>query len=101
MSNWIATTKIHPLTGEDSTTWRKTTRTGAGHVVQYQVYRTGNRYYWSANAIIVHRPDLTRMSWGTFAVTPHSLSAAKGRASRVGNDMLRAAAVPRRVARAA
>lgn len=101
MSEWNVTTHVNEWTGATQDIWRKTTRTAGGHVVQYQVYENGGRYYWSANCLIMHRPDLSRMAYGTFAVTPYSLSAAKGRATRIGNDVLRAARTPRRLARAA
>lgn len=101
MSEWNKQVHVNDITGAMQSIWRKTTRTAAGHIVQYQVYATGGRYYWSANILIKNRPDLMQAAYGTYAVTPYSLSAAKGRATRIGNAALRAAQTPRHLTRAA
>lgn len=101
MSEWIEKTHVNDYTGATQQIWRKTTRTGAGHIVQYQVYETGGRYYWSANILVKNRPDLTHMAYGTYAATPQALAVAKMRASRCGMAALRAAQQPRHLTRAA
>lgn len=101
MSEWIATAHTNEWTGETKTFWRKTTRTAGGHVVFYQVDELDGRYYWSANIMIKHRPDLSALAYGTYAVTPYSLSFAKMRATRIGKAALKAAQTPRHLTRAA
>jgi len=101
MNDWQETVHTNQWTGAEQRIWRKTTRTAGGHVIQYQVYELAGRYYWSANGLIMHRPDLSRMVWGMYAVTPYSLSFAKMRATRLGKAMLKAAQTPRRLTRAA
>lgn len=98
---WIAETYTNDLTGAERKTWRRTVYTAAGHKVHHEVYELAGRYYWSANIMIMNRPDLSRIAYGVFAVTPQSLSFAKGRATRIGNAALKAAKTPRHMARAA
>lgn len=101
MSDWTKKTYANAWTGEVRQTWRKSTHTGAGHKVMYEVYELDGRYYWSANIMIAHRPDLTRLAHGVYAVTPYSLRAAKMRATQVGKAALKAAQSPRQLTRAA
>lgn len=101
MSEWYETVHANQWTGAEQRIWRKTTRTAGGHVVQYQVYETGGRWYWSANGLIMHRPDLSRLAYGTYAATPQGLAVAKMRATRIGKAMLKAAKTPRHLTRAA
>lgn len=98
---WTKTTHANQWTGDTQDIWRATTRTAGGHVVHYQVYENGGRYYWSANIMIMNRPDLSTLAYGTYAVTPYSLSFAKMRATRLGKAALKAAQTPRRLTRAA
>lgn len=101
MSEWNEQVRVNDITGAVQSIWRKTTRTAGGHIVQYQVYKTGGRYYWSANILIKNRPDLMQMAYGTYAATPQALAVAKMRATRIGNAALRAAQTPRHLIRAA
>lgn len=101
MTDWVSKTYRNDITGEERRTWRKSTRTGAGHKVLYEVYELAGRYYWSANVMIVNRPDLSRLAYGVYAVTPYSLSFAKMRATRLGKAALTAAKTPRHLTRAA
>ncbi len=101
MTDWVAKTYRNDITGAERKTWRKSTHTAAGHKVLYEVYELAGRYYWSANVIIVNRPDLSRLAWGTYAVTPYSLGVAQARATRIGKKALTAAKTPRHMARAA
>lgn len=98
---WTKTTHANQWTGDTQDIWRASTHTAAGHVVHYQVYENGGRYYWSANILIKHRPDLSALAYGTYAVTPYSLSFAKMRATRLGKAALKAAQTPRHLTRAA
>ncbi len=99
--DWTAHTYINDLTGAQRKVWRKSTYTANGHKVLYEVYELAGRYYWSANILIAYRPDLSRMAYGMYAVTPYSLSTAKCRATRFGRAALKAAKIPRHMARAA
>lgn len=101
MNHWYLKTYINNWTGEQREVWRKSTYTANGHKVLYEVYELDGRYYWSANIAIKHRPDLSVLAHGTYAVTPYSLSAAKGRATRLGKAALKAAQMPRHLIRAA
>lgn len=101
MSEWIETQHANQWTGATQAIWRKSTHTAAGHMVHYQVYETGGRYYWSSNIMIRNRPDISQLAYGTYAVTPYSLSAAKSRATRTGKAALKAAQTPRHLTRAA
>lgn len=101
MSEWTEKTYVNEFTGAVRKTWRKSTDTAAGHKVLYEVYELDGRYYWSANIMIKHRPDLSRLAWGTYAVTPQSLSFAKMRATRLGKAAIKAAQTPRHLTRAA
>jgi hypothetical protein len=56
-----------------------TDRTGRAYL---QVHEIDGKWYWSANIIVAHKPKLSKMAYGTYAVTPYSLPVAKGRAMR-------------------
>lgn len=100
-NGWVLKTYRNDITGEVRKTWRKSTHTAAGHKVLYEVYELAGRFYWSANILVKNRPDLSRLAYGTYAATPHSLSFAKMRATRLGKAALKAAQTPRHLTRAA
>lgn len=100
MSEWTYTMHVNLITSAVQHTWRKTTHTATGHKVLYSVDLRGGRYYWSANIMIAHRPDLSRIAYGMYAVTPYSLACAKSRATRLGRAALKAAKTPRHLTRA-
>ena len=63
-----------------------------------QVHEVGGKWYWMANIIVDHRPQLSRVAYGTYAVTPHSLPIAKMRASRCALRTIRAVEILTRAA---
>lgn len=101
MSEWVEKTYVNDITGATRKTWRKSTETAAGHRVLYEVYELAGRYYWSANIMIAHRPDLSQLAHGTYAATPQALAVAKMRASVLGVTALRASQTRRHLIRAA
>jgi hypothetical protein len=80
---WTKLEELNEWTGEVRVRYiaevTTTDRTGRAYL---QVHEIGGKWYWSANIIVAHKPKLTKMAYGTYAVTPHSLAVAKGRASR-------------------
>jgi len=89
--NWYEHTYRNDWTGEERKVWRKRIAEDERGRVYVEVYELAGRLYWSANILIANRPDLTRVAYGTFAAVPGALSVAKGLASRIANDALRAA----------
>lgn len=98
---WVLKTYRNEWTGAERRTWRKSTHTAAGHRVLYEVYELDGRFYWSSNILIKNRPDLSRIAYGMYAVTPYSLSHAKRAATFAGKAALAAALKPRHLTRAA
>ncbi len=94
-SGWVQKTYTNDITGDERQTWRKTIRTGAGHRMHLEVYELAERYYWSANVLIVNRPDLSGISSGTTPANRYALVVAKTRACRIARDALRASKTPR------
>lgn len=80
---WQRVEELNEWTGEVRVRYlaqvNTTDRTGRAYL---QVHEVGGRWYWSANIIVAHKPKLTKMAYGTYAVTPYSLPVAKGRAMR-------------------
>lgn len=91
MSTWTEKRYVNEWTGETRTVWRKVIAASERQHVYVEVYRLGGRLYWSANIQIANRPELSRMAYGTYAAVPGALAVAKGRASRIAGDALRAA----------
>lgn len=89
MIRWTAKVYTNNITGTQRRTWRKTIETDDGSRVHCEVYELGGVYYWSANCLIFGRPDVSRLSWGTFAVTPSSLGYAKARATTIAHQALK------------
>lgn len=83
MVTWQKLEEPNEWTGEVRTRYIAEVRTsdsvGRAHL---QVHEVGGRWYWSANILVDHEPKLSCMSYGTYAVTQHSLPVAKRRASR-------------------
>lgn len=55
-----------------------------------EVHRVGDRYQWSVHIVVVNDPKLSRMVYGSVAVTPHALPIAKMLASRQALRTIRA-----------
>lgn len=91
MHTWTTKRYENNLTGAVRTVYRKVMADANGTHVYVEVYELGGRFYWSANIHIANRPDLSRMAYGTYAAIPRALSVAKARATRLGNNALRAA----------
>lgn len=47
-----------------------------------EVHRVGDRYQWSVHIVVVNRPDLSKMAYGSVAATQYALPVAKMLASR-------------------
>ena len=89
MSTWTKHTYRNDWTGEERTVWRGQVPAENGANIRTEVYELGGRLYWSAHIHIPHRPELSRIAYGTFAAIPGALAVAKGRASRVAGDAVR------------
>lgn len=97
--NWYESRDINLWTGETRTRHlRKFTTSDDAARVYTEVYELAGRIYWSANIHIPNRPDISRIAYGTYAAIPGAMAVAKGRASRIAGDAMRAA---NRFARAA
>jgi hypothetical protein len=83
MIKWKKLEELNEWTGEVRVRYiaevKTTDRVGRAYL---QVAQIGDKYQWSANIIVAHKPKLTRMAYGTYAVTPYSLPVAKGCAMR-------------------
>lgn len=55
-----------------------------------QVVQIGDKYQWSTHIVVYNRPNLSRMVYGSVAVTPHALPVAKMLASRRSLKTIRA-----------
>lgn len=91
MDTWATKRHENNLTGVVRTIHRKVMADANGTHVYVEVYELGGRLYWSANIRIANRPDLSRMAYGMYAAIPGALAVAKARATRLGNEALRAA----------
>lgn len=102
MMQWRQITQINEWTGAVSVRYVAVEQTADRRArVYFQVYELGGRYYWSANIMIAHRPDLSRIAYGTYAAIPGALGVAKMRASRLGLAALRSCCAPWNLTRAA
>lgn len=88
---WEKLEELNAWTGEVQVRYiaevKTTDRVGRAYL---QVMRIGDKYQWSANIIVAHKPKLSRIMFGSFAVTPHSLPVAKMLASRRAMKTIRA-----------
>lgn len=99
---WQQLDEPNEWTGEVSTRYVAQVNTADKHSRAYlQVYEVGGRWYWSANIIVVNRPDLSRIAYGTYAAIPSALGVAKMRASRLALAALRTRHVKQSLTRAA
>lgn len=88
--NWRAEIKDNLWTGTTDARHLAHVSTSDGKARAYlEVHRVGERYYWTANIIVVNRPDLSHVAYGMYAVTPRSLSVAKMRASKLALQVIR------------
>jgi hypothetical protein len=91
MTNWQQLDELNEWTGKVRTRHimqiNTSDRTGRAYL---EVHRVGDRYQWSTHIMVVNRPDLSRMAYGSVAVTPHSLPVAKMLASRRAFKTIRA-----------
>jgi hypothetical protein len=102
MITWKKLTEHNDWTGEVQVRYVAQVQTADRRTRAYlQVHEVGGRYYWTANLIVPHRSDLSRIAFGTLAVTPWSLGVAKMRASRLALSVLRSCAPAERFTRAA
>lgn len=101
MSDWTEKTYTNNLTGEQRRVWRRRVMLNNGSSAYMEVYRLGGRLYWSANVHVDYRPDLSRLSYGTYPAIPSALAVAKAHTSRIAGKALRAARKPRGFDRAA
>jgi hypothetical protein len=95
MNDWNSTTKTNIWTGTTETTWARRIEARDCDDVYLQIYVLNGRIYWTANVLIFGRPDLNRISHGMFADIPGALACAKGRATRIARDAVRASQKPR------
>ncbi len=91
MPTWYATDYENEFTGKVTTVHRKIMSNDDRAHVYVEVYELGGRYYWTASIRVRFRPDLSRLCYGMYAAIPGALAVAKARATRLGNNALRAA----------
>jgi hypothetical protein len=91
MMKWTRLDELNEWTGEVRTRYiaEVTTSDRVGRAY-LQVHEVDGRWYWSANMVVAHKPKMTRMAYGTYAVTPYSLSVAKMTAMRHALKTIRA-----------
>jgi hypothetical protein len=83
MMKWTKLEELNEWTGEVRVRYiaqvNTSDRTGRAYL---EVHEIGGRWQWSAHIVVAHKPKLSRMAYGTYAVTPYSLPVAKMRAMR-------------------
>ena len=82
LNTWSGKTNVRHLA-------QVSTSDNKGHAY-LEVHQVGDRYQWSVHIVVVNQPKLSRMVYGSFAVTPSSLPAAKMIASRRALKTIRA-----------
>lgn len=91
MTNWQQLDELNEWTGKVRTRHitqiNTSDRTGRAYL---EVHQVGDRYQWSAHVMVVNRPELSRMAYGSVAVTPYALPVAKMLASRRALKTIRA-----------
>lgn len=91
MVKWKKLEELNEWTGETQVRHiaevKTTDRVGRAYL---QVMQVGDKYQWSANIIVAHKPKLTRYAYGMYAVTPWSLPVAKMRAMSCAFQTIRA-----------
>lgn len=102
MMKWQQLDELNEWTGKVRTRYVAQVNTADKISRAYlQVYEVGGRWYWSANIMVVNRPDLSRIAYGTYAAIPGALGVAKMRASRLALAALRTCHVKQSLTRAA
>lgn len=81
--NWQRVEELNAWTGEARVRYlaqvNTSDHTGRAYL---EVHKIGDKFQWSAHIMVVNRPDLSRMVYGSVAATPHALPVAKMLASR-------------------
>lgn len=91
MVKWCKLEELNEWTGEVTVRYIAEVKTSDNIGRAYlQVMQVGDKYQWSAHIVVAHKPKLSRMVYGSYAVTPHSLSVAKMYASRHALKTIRA-----------
>lgn len=91
MIKWRKLEELNEWTGEVKVRYIAEVKTSDGVGRAYlQVMQVGDKYQWSAHVFVAHKPKLSGMAYGSYAVTPRSLSVAKMRASRRALKTIRA-----------
>lgn len=89
--NWQRVEELNEWTGEVRVRYiaeaKTSDHTGRAYL---QVVQVGDKYQWSAHIVVVNRPNLSRMVYGSVAATPHALPVAKMLASRRSLKTIRA-----------
>jgi hypothetical protein len=102
MMKWQQLDEVNEWTGAVQTRYIAQVNTDDKASRAYlQVYEADDRWYWSANIIVVNRPDLSRIAYGTYAAIPGALGVANMRASRLALAALRTCRVKQSLTRAA
>lgn len=91
MIKWRKLEELNEWTGEVKVRYiaEVTTSDRVGRAY-LQVVQIGDKYQWSAHIVVVNRPNLSRMVYGSVAATPHALPVAKMLASRRSLKTIRA-----------
>ena len=91
MMKWTKIEKLNEWTGETKIRYiaevMTSDRVGRAYL---QVMQVGDKYQWSTHIVVAHKPKLSRMAYGSVAVTPQSLAVAKMLASRRSLKTIRA-----------
>ena len=91
MMNWERVEELNPWWGSTSVRHLAQINTSDDRGRAYlEVHRVGDRYQWSVHIVVVNDPKLSRMVYGSVAVTPHALPIAKMLASRQALRTIRA-----------
>jgi hypothetical protein len=81
--NWETETKVNEWSGTTNVRHLAQVNTSDDKGRAYlEVHQVGDRYQWSVHIVVVNQPKLSRMVYGSFAVTPQALAVAKMTASR-------------------
>lgn len=90
MIKWERLESVNAWTGEVSVRHIARVHTSDRKARVYmEVSRVDAKYQWRADIFVMHEPTLTRMAYGSLAVTPYSLPVAKMRAARLAMRAIR------------
>lgn len=91
MMNWETETKVNEWSGATNVRHLAQISTSDNKGRAYlEVHQVGDRYQWSVHIVVVNQPKLSRMVYGSVAVTPYALPVAKMLASRRALKTIRA-----------